>query len=378
MGSSTPAKKRTRKSTAFTKAVAAISADITSGLYPPDSLLPPERDLESKYEVSRTTIRKCLKSLVDDATLICRPRVGYIVKRGRRKTAKTSSAVVAAIHRDFSGIAYYQPLIYTLESLFSNSGYSITLESSGRNSEKENLCIQRCVKNKVEALIVIPANSGLRSTELERWIRDKKPIVLQGHPGNWLLPDELAEKCDQVDSDNYGGIVEAYQYLSSLGHHNIAYISQQSGESSERYEAFTRILKDEHIQIPDSWLLDGLPTNIEGGEKALNQLTQSDPPTAVICATDAQALDLIYAMKKKGIRCPQDISVMGFGKQFIRTIEPTPTLTTIAEAHEVIAMEIHRLIMKQIQGKMGQPEKVRVPVHLDIGQTTCSPAKRTF
>lgn len=372
MKTSTPAK-RTRKSTAFSKAVAAISADIVSGAYPPESLLPPERELETRYGVSRTTIRKCLKSLVDDATLICRPRVGYIVKQSRQKPPRTSSAVVAVIHRDFSGIAYYQPMISAMENLFSNSGYSLTLESSGRNSEKENLCIQRCVKNKVEALVVIPANSGTRSTELERWIRDKKPIVLRGHPGNWLLPDELAEECDQVDSDNFGGISEAYQYLNSLGHCNIAYISSQSGKTSERHKAFVRILEDKQIQIPDSWLLDDLPMDIEGGEKALARLLEFEPPTAVICATDVQALDFIHAMKRKGLRCPEDISVMGFGKQFIRTLEPTPTLTTIAEAHEVIAMEQHRLIIKQLQGKAEKPERVRVPVHLDIGQTTCPP-----
>ena len=359
------------KHTVFFEVYSRLSSGIRNGMFPPGSLMPSERAIRNRFAVSRTTVRKCLKALVADGLLECRPRVGYIVKGVEKDVSETASPVVAVIHRDFSGIAYYQPVITLLESLFSNSGYSIVLESSGRNTEKENLCIRRCVRNRVSGLIIIPAVSGTRSSELELWISSGKPAVLQGHPGAWLLPDEYAEACDRVDSDNYAGIESALQYLKSLGHRNIAYISHESGTTSERYKAFKTIIRKSGTDIPENWMLDRLPQGSEGAVQALSLLASPELPTAVICTSDILAIDFIQAF----LRCPEDISVMGFGKQTVNTLEPAPRLTTIAESHEKIALELHRLMCKQINGSTDHPETVRIPVHLEIGQTACAPKK---
>ena len=176
-----------------------------------------------------------------------------------------------------------------------------------------------------------------------------------------------------MDSDNTSGIERAYKYLRNLGHRKIAYISNQPGETSERYNAFRRILNEEETVITANRLLDNVSMGVDGRRKALETILEPEAPTAVICSSDELAIDFIHAMQDFGLKCPEDMSVIGFGKQPVRTLFDSPQLTTIAEKHETIAMEIHRMMQKQFNGGMECPRKVRVSVYLEIGGTATVP-----
>jgi hypothetical protein len=52
----------------------------------------------------------------------------------------------------------------------------------------------------------LPYDAPLWSFELERWIDEGRPVVLHGHAGRWLRPDDLVKRCDQIDVDNSDGV----------------------------------------------------------------------------------------------------------------------------------------------------------------------------
>lgn len=87
-------------------------------------------------------------------------------------------------------------------------------------------------------------------------------------------------------------------------------------------------------------------------------------PTAVICASDDTALGFIQAARDAGLRCPEDVSVIGFDNESADGPSPLADLTTLDFSREALAHELVRLIEAQATGATRRPEKVRLPMIL--------------
>ena len=103
---------------------------------------------------------------------------------------------------------------------------------------------------------------------------------------------------------------------------------------------------------------------------------QGTLPTGVFATSNELAQGFIKAETRSGVRCPQDISVMGFGDRPERSPEAGPRLTTIAFNSDAAAVETMRLIRKQMAGNPGHPERVLLPTHLVVGETTGPPPQQ--
>ncbi|MET0702519.1 MAG: LacI family DNA-binding transcriptional regulator [Mycobacterium sp.] len=129
-----------------------------------------------------------------------------------------------------------------------------------------------------------------------------------------------------VTIDNRRGIELAFEHLRVLGHRRIGYVSGISGSHTahERMDAY-RDLADGVPIVLDSG------TDTEAGERAAaHLLTMTNRPTAIIAANDMTAFGVISALAARGLRVPEDVSVIGFdglslGGRF------SPGLTTIRQ-----------------------------------------------
>lgn len=134
------------------------------------------------------------------------------------------------------------------------------------------------------------------------------------------INDRVIDAWSSVGADNTAGGELATSYLLDLGHRRIAYIGDQFpfafqhgfSVGSARYEGYLRALKRYHI-TPDPNYVQLGPYGRDVAYRLTKRLLMLDePPTAIFCMSDVQALGCMAAIRDSGRRVPDDISVIGF------------------------------------------------------------------
>jgi DNA-binding LacI/PurR family transcriptional regulator len=153
----------------------------------------------------------------------------------------------------------------------------------------------------------------------------KVPIVLinSHHPGEFIY---------SVRIDNVAGARVATKHLTDLGHRRIAYIGDKFGFRSdmERLTGYRETLEQAGLGFEPDLVShgDGTP---EGGLNATRHLLSlPEPPTAIFCYNDREAIGAMRAVRENGLRVPGDISVVGFDDLFLSSYIDPP-LTTIRQ-----------------------------------------------
>ena len=353
-----------------------LVTSINMGAFGADELLPSERELCEQYNVSRGTMRKVLRKMADNNIITCLPRVGYFIETNKPK--ETVSGVIGLIYANPFRMGKSSKAVGALETLLALSNQSLMVGSSGLSADRENDCIRRFRGNNVQGLVITPAIEGNRSSELEQWINNKKPVVLCGHAGRWLLPDQLTEQCDQFDIDNKGGVEQGLNYLLSLGHKKIAFLSGEQFAFSERYAAFKEYAETGKLKCRPEWMIEKTTKEREGVCQAFARLgKKGNLPTAIFCSNDDTAIMLIEVIRENGFRCPEDISVIGFDNESRLGEKALEELTTIDFSRDTDAQETFRLLRKQMTEGQKNPEKVRIPMNLVI-RKSCSAPKNSI
>jgi LacI family transcriptional regulator len=142
--------------------------------------------------------------------------------------------------------------------------------------------------------------------------------------------------------DDYGGRLAA-EHLIDLGHVRFAYVAGAYGNASQaRLRGFRSALAERGLQLPDDCIVDagfGFEKGLIAGEAVL---AMTPRPTAVFADTDELAAGVLRMAADRGVRAPQDLSVIGYGDF---RIAPVVSLTTIrSTTWHVGALAVQRLI----------------------------------
>ncbi|HOX05251.1 MAG TPA: GntR family transcriptional regulator [Planctomycetota bacterium] len=355
---------------------ASLSGAIGGGEIMPGEMLPPERALAARHRVGRVTVRTALRRLVRDGLAECVPGVGYVVSR--REAVPVDARPVGLIYADLGGRTLAASRsVAAIEAELARRGRALLVGASGLTAAGEDACVRRFRAAGVGALVIAPATSGGASAELGNWIRQGLPTVLEGHPGRWLLPAALSARCDQLDTDNRGGVRQALEYLWSLGHRRVAFVSSSPAEGSERCAAFTEFLRERGLPDGPELVRAGLggADPREAGREGWRRLAAAgEQPTAVLCPNDDTALGVVEAARSAGLRCPEELSVVGFGNESVDGPAAIRELTTVDFQRDELARQVARLLEAQQAGGRGRrPEQVRLPAQLVV-RKSCAAA----
>ena len=121
-------------------------------------------------------------------------------------------------------------------------------------------------------------------------------------------------------------------YIYNQGHRKIAYIhGMESAVTSSRLSSFYKTAEELGLVIPDEYVKEAGYRDTDMTAKRTRELLDlKEPPTCIIFPDDYAAFGGINAIKKRGLRIPQDISVAGYdGIRVARQIEPA--ITTLAQ-----------------------------------------------
>ncbi|HEY4570174.1 MAG TPA: substrate-binding domain-containing protein, partial [Kribbella sp.] len=172
----------------------------------------------------------------------------------------------------------------------------------------------------------IGLTSHLADADLAALARARLPLVVVD-PANIPQPDVAS-----VGSTNFAGGMAAAQHLLSLGHRRIGYVGGQptSGCNQARMSGFRSALDAVGAPVPPEyvWLRDFLYDDGVLGGSALLDLP--NPPTAIFAGSDEVALGILEAARARGLRVPEDLSLVGFDDTEVARLA-SPPLTTVRQ-----------------------------------------------
>jgi LacI family transcriptional regulator len=159
-----------------------------------------------------------------------------------------------------------------------------------------------------------------------------------------------------VAIDNMEAAYKATQCLVQLGHSKLAFIAGRMDLSTarDRAEGFRKALEDSHLPLEGEYFKRG-DFSPEGGYRNGLELMRLDhPPTAILCSNGPMTLGLLRATQEIGIRCPDELSVIGFdepapdtyGFSFGSLLKPE--LTVVAQPGYQMGSRAAQILLKQL------------------------------
>ncbi len=220
----------------------------------------------------------------------------------RTGISKTIGVVVADISNPF-----YARIGRNIEDYIARFGYKVLFCSTDENADKEKEHIQMLVERGIDGIILAPTREY--SAEVEQELLDLEiPVVLidRYYPGSDF---------NYVTIDNYDITKEITRYLIENGHTRTGYLSlvpDTTTTMKNRWEGFLSVYKDKGLKYD----LD-LKTDFE-----LRKLEEQIPSridsllkkgvTAMISTNNKITIAAIYYMQQKGVKIPDDISLISF------------------------------------------------------------------
>lgn len=151
--------------------------------------------------------------------------------------------------------------------------------------------------------------------------------------------------CVSIGATNFTGGVTATEHLLELGHRRIAHAggTEQADFSQARLAGYSSALRQAGVAFDES-LVTHCAFDYEGGRRSAGTLLdRDDPPTAIFAGNDEIALGVMEEARRRSIRIPEDLSVVGFDDTFLAT-RSAPQLTTVAQP----LVEMGRLAVRSL------------------------------
>lgn len=244
---------------------------------------------------------------------------------------------------------FYGGALRGIEDELDKSGYSSLFVSGHWNATEEARCIETLKARRVDGIIVLTgrlSNSTLKSCAAAL------PIVVTGRQLN-------APNLFSLNFDNFAGGRLATEYLISLGHKKIAFITGDSKhpDANERLRGYQQALKEAGITFDAALVAPGL-FHEESGLLAVERLLDNRQRfTALLSANDQMALGACLGLHRRGIKVPQDVSVVGFDN-LLTSKYAWPPLTTIHHP----AYELGKLsALAMMQLLRGETPSIEIP-----------------
>ncbi|MFC6016234.1 LacI family DNA-binding transcriptional regulator [Plantactinospora solaniradicis] len=217
---------------------------------------------------------------------------------------------------------------------------------------------------------VIAAHSYFTAQEYAVLAAGGIPLVALDPSG--VPPDAVPS----VGAANWSGGIAAARHLLELGHRRIAVIGgpARSLIARARLEACRAALDAAGVPLEERFLRTGRFFFEDGLEFGRDLLTSPDPPTAVLCGNDLQALGVYEAARQAGLTIPDDLSVVGFDDlEYTRWCGPP--MTTVRQPFEEMGATAATLVLAFAAGEPPSQTRVELPTTLVIRASTGPPPR---
>ncbi|MFD5271460.1 LacI family DNA-binding transcriptional regulator [Streptomyces sp. NPDC058335] len=178
-----------------------------------------------------------------------------------------------------------------------------------------------------------------------------------------------------IGAANWSGGLAATEHLLSLGHRRIGLIAGPPRLlcSRARFDGYRAALEAAGVATDESLVVPG-DFHPESGFTGCNTLLDlPEPPTALFAASDQMALGAIEALRRRGLRVPEDMSVVGFD-DLSEVRWSSPPLTTIRQPLADMGQLAVRTVLRLARGERPDSPRVELGTELVVRASTAPPA----
>lgn len=331
------------------------------------------KDVAARAKVSTATVSRALmnpekvsqhtRHRVEQAAI----EVGYLPHSLGRSIKRSESRTLLIIVPDICD-PFFSEIIRGIETTAASHGYLVLIGDCAHQNQQEKTFIDLIVTRQIDGMLLLGSRLPFGTSKEEQ--RNLPPIVM----ANEFAPElELPT----VHIDNLTAAFDAVTYLQKLGHKRIACIAgpEEMPHCHYRLQGYVQALRRSGMEIEPHYIARGDFT-FEAGASALEQLMSlPHPPTAVFCHTDVMALGAMACARRKGLRVPEDLSIMGFDDIELSKF-CDPPLTTVAQPRFNIGKEAMLLLLDQLQGQAATIGSRLLDCTLIERGSTCAPDSR--
>jgi transcriptional regulator, LacI family len=306
------------------------------------------KDVAQKANVSTATVSRALmnpdkvsqstRNKVEKAAL----EVGYFPQALGRNTRRNESRTILVIVPDICD-PFFSEIIRGIEVTAAAQGYLVLIGDCAHQNQQEKTFIDLIITKQIDGMLLLGSRLPFDASIEEQ--RNLPPMVM----ANEFAPElELPT----VHIDNLTAAFNAVNYLHELGHQRIGCIAgpEEMPLCHYRLQGYVQALRRSGVAVDPHYIARGDFT-YEAGANALEQLLAlPQPPTAIFCHSDIMALGALSLAKRRGLKIPEDLSIIGFDNISLSEF-CDPPLTTVSQPRFDIGREAMLLLLDQLSGQ---------------------------
>ena len=291
--------------------------------------------------------------------------LGYRVNPVARSLKTARSGTIGLLVPDLMN-PLFPPIVRGVEDVLGTNGYSAWIVNTDNDPAREAAAVEAMRARNVEGFVF--ATARLEHPLIEQLADTEVPLV---------LVNRRVARTDipSVTSDDVSGVAVAMRHLADLGHRRIAHLAgpQDLSTGVARLRAFRQALEDHGLANEPALVATCAEWTQAAGAEAADRLFDSAAGfTAVLAGNDLLALGCYDALARRGLRCPEDVSVVGFNDiPFIDRF--SPPMTSVRIPHYEIGAEAARLLLEELREPGRHPRSIVLPPKLCVRGSTTRP-----
>lgn len=243
---------------------------------------------------------------------------------------------------------FYANVVTGIEEVLEEAGYNIFLSSSHENPELELRAVRLFLEQRVDGIILSPV---LSNPAVVRFLeKNGVPFVLVGRSVEHCEFD-----CVVCDDRRVGQL--AVDHLVDRGHHRILFLNSSDNQSAVlRAQGFRLGLKMHDLNSHENWIRP-VPHNVCVTEVLSAIFDEGLDPTAIFCFCDDMAIKVLQELRRRKIRVPQNIAVIGVDNLSFTDLL-NPALTTVDVQQSRMGITSAKILLAKLANPDEKPRQV--------------------
>lgn len=308
------------------------------------------RVFNNSPSVSKKT-RKKVQKIIDE--------MNYVPNAIARSLVSQSSKTVGLIVSDVTN-PFFTDTIDGIENVLSKEGFTVFLCDTRYSPHRESNYISQMIEKRVDGIIIFSAYAS--DIDLITKTRNELPLV---------SVQSTFKEVDCVNTTDEEGSFEAVDYLIKLGHKNIAFLVYEYDNSTiaNRMKGYLRAHKKNDIPINKDYIIRSKFGQNAGYYMAEELLNKFPEVTAIFAYNDTIAIGAYMAINQRGIKIPDEISIIGYDDIEMASII-SPKLTTVSQPFYEMGKNAAELLLKRIkEDTKAVPQTILLPTRLIIRES---------
>ncbi|HCU48431.1 MAG TPA: LacI family transcriptional regulator [Micromonosporaceae bacterium] len=325
-------------------------------------------DIAAEAGVSVPTVSRVINGR-SDVSAITRSRVEQLLNvhgyQRRATSIRSSSGLIDLVFNDLDS-PWAVEIIRGVEDVAHAAGVGTVVSAIHRKTSSAKQWLDNLRSRSTEGVIFVtstvepPLQAELRRLNIPIVVVDPAGVPTQGAP--------------TIGAANWTGGLRATEHLIGLGHRRIGFIAgpPQLLCSRARLDGYRTAMEAAGLPIDEKLIFPGNFYHEAGFAGGTHMLNLPDPPTAIFASSDQMALGVYEAVRRKGLRVADDISIVGFD-DLPEVRWCSPPLTTVRQPLAEMGLLAARTVLRLAQREKIESPRVELATELIIRDSTAPP-----